>query len=197
MFRFNVIEKLSFIFSFGRPQHEQNWRRIEHDPEGHWDYVTQGLEIRTSKQWEFAVLMYQLGLFQLTATCNNLEAEFNDAQAKYKEAVVGLADFEIEHVKRVARESVTVRCWGTSSHAQIDKQFLMKAADQGKPQVHKAISWLAVALRAEKQIAIQIPTGYHRDYGDLRTRLKSQPSIQEVELELPFFWQEMRCTLVK
>ena len=63
------------------------------------------------------------------------------------------------------------------------------------PTFHRALSLKAKAERAERQIAIQLAAGNHMNYGALRKRLKSRPPIREVELELPYFWQELRRKL--
>ena len=168
------------------------------DPEGLWGYVTQGLDVGKGRRLEWAHFMYGMGLDQLTAWIFNLEGKIEEAEDSYDRCIRGLCDEEVERIKSLASEAVVIENKdGIHASTQIDEVFIREAGKKETAQMHRAIVLKAQAMRAERQLAIQLASSDHRDFTDLRRRLTCRPPIHEVEAEFPYWWKELRRELAQ
>ena len=178
---------------FGRNKDNARLNSSGTDPEGLWSYITQGLNIANRTDHDLARRLFELGCFQLTASCNNLKDEYESASNDYSEAVKGLTFEKTRQIEETATKAVQV----CGRVANIDEAVLIKVGQDESPPVHLAISYRVRALRAERQMAIQTPYDFHIDYTELRKQLKARPPIDEVEQEFPYFWQKLRTTFAQ
>ena len=193
MFDVNLVKLknlLTLVFVLNGRHTETNHKPA--DPDGLWDFITQGLNINTNSKQLHARNMFALGNTQLTAPCNNLRGEMESAYDGYLESIDDLSTAEIRRIDEVATEAIVATIRGVT----IDQDMLFAAGNGLAPQAHRALSYKVRELRAGRQLAVLIPHDYHRDYTDLRRRLRTRPPIHEVEQDLPSFWQRLRADLV-
>ena len=134
-----------------------------------------------------------IGLRTINPFCNNLEGAKEEAICAYRETINGLTTEQINHIKVVGTNAVYMQ----NGTARINDEYLMNTGLNESPQVHKAMSYRTRLLRAERQLALQIPKDYHRDYTELRKLIKARTPIKEIEQELPSFWIKLRTTFLE
>ena len=117
-----MLLSFGFTFRMGRRRPTVPDITAESDPEGLWDYVTQGLKITTDRRRELARVTYYLGVEQLTADCFNLEDELAQARSEYHDVIVGLHSEDVERIVDLSGEAVVVRSRGKSGYAEIDEK---------------------------------------------------------------------------
>ena len=195
MFDFNFIKNLSLKIGIKRSAPEPNVLTGNEERDSLWHYLTGDLEIKTGKDKQYAIGMFDLGWKELTSPAGNLLGEITEAERTYEQTRDNLSKSEAEEVEHQAESVILVRKWGESDFAKIDEEKLSKIGVEVEPILNLALSQKARVLRAQRQLALQTTHEYYRDYTDLRERLKGRPPISEVEQELPFFWTEMRRVL--
>ena len=191
MFDFQFVKNICARIDFRRQVYNIRLGGEGADSGGLWSYITQGLSIDTGLKRRYASGMFDLGYFQLTASCNNLRGEMESAHDSYLECVDGLSTAEILGIDEIATRAIVVE----GDQAKINHVMLARAGEDVSPQVHRAMSYRARGLRAERQMALSVPHDYYTDYTKLRRQLKTRPPIDEIEQDLPFFWRQLRTDL--
>ena len=103
-----------------------------------WHYLIGDLEIKTAKDKQYAIGMFDLGWGQLTSPAGNLLGEIAEVERTYEQTRDNLSKSEAEEVEHQAESVILVKKWGESDFAKVDEEKLGKIGVEVEPILHLA-----------------------------------------------------------